>query len=113
VPLESSPICFRLSLEDRDLLDMVAKHRKLSVSAFVRDAAIKEAREVLRDQEVALLEEYKAENDRLARELQARTQRVADWVQPNQAESRPRRTKGTRAATTSRRHSPSTKDDGV
>jgi uncharacterized protein (DUF1778 family) len=87
VAFETSPVCFRLSLEDRDLLDMVAKHQKRSVSAFVRDAAVRQARDVLRDREADLLAEYRAENDRLARELADRTERVSrlareSWPQP-------------------------------
>ncbi|MGH4026820.1 MAG: DUF1778 domain-containing protein [Pseudonocardiaceae bacterium] len=44
---ESSPICFRLSAEDRSLLEVVAQHQGQTLSAFVRNAVVRVAQGIV------------------------------------------------------------------
>ena len=48
MPKESTPICFRVSDDHRLLLEAAAFHLNLSLSAFVRRAALRDAEEVLK-----------------------------------------------------------------
>lgn len=62
----ASPVSFRLSAEDRRLVEMVAAYHELSVSDFIRRAVVQSARAVL-EQEGAdkVLEVVRESNSRL------------------------------------------------
>ena len=68
MPRESvSPVSFRLSAEDRRLVEIVAAYYELSLSDFIRRAVVDAARDVL-DREGAdkVLEVIRESNSRLA-----------------------------------------------
>jgi uncharacterized protein (DUF1778 family) len=49
MPLDSSPICFRVSEEERVMLEAAASYVGESLSAFMRRAAIDTAEQVMKD----------------------------------------------------------------
>lgn len=49
MPLDSSPICFRVSEDERVKLEAAASYVGESLSAFMRRAAIDTAEQVMRD----------------------------------------------------------------
>lgn len=44
---DSSPVCFRVSPEEREILDMVANYQLESISSFVRHGILDVAREII------------------------------------------------------------------
>lgn len=61
MPKESTPICFRVSDEDRVVLEAAAFHLNLSLSEFVRSTALGEAGAVMQasGDEEAVLQQYR------------------------------------------------------
>jgi len=49
MPKESTPVCFRVSDDDRVKLEAAASYLGESLSAFVRQAALRSAEEVMKD----------------------------------------------------------------
>jgi uncharacterized protein (DUF1778 family) len=49
MPKESTPVCFRVSDDDRVKLEAAASYLGESLSAFVRQAALRYAEEVMKD----------------------------------------------------------------
>jgi uncharacterized protein (DUF1778 family) len=77
MPKDSTPICFRVSDDDRIKLEAAASFVGESLSAFIRDAAMKLADAVMNDGggvDVVIDRYYTARA-----EAQARRERLAAW----------------------------------
>lgn len=76
---ENSPICFRVSPAERNLLDAVAYYQGESLSSFVRNAVIDSARALL-DQEgrAAVLKRFEEVEDRRSRKAQERLKHLEE-----------------------------------
>lgn len=70
---ESSPLCFRVSAEERSLLEVVAQYQGQTLSAFVRDAVTRVARGIIDKYGVeAVFREFETGETRRAEEVAAR-----------------------------------------
>lgn len=70
---EGSPICFRVSSAERNLLDAVAHYQGETLSAFVRNTVIENARELLdREGRAAVLARFEEVETRRSRKAQER-----------------------------------------
>jgi uncharacterized protein (DUF1778 family) len=49
MPKDSSPLCFRVSPEERQLIETVATYHDLTVSEFARDVLLGAATELIND----------------------------------------------------------------
>jgi uncharacterized protein (DUF1778 family) len=66
---DTSPLCFRLSREDRRLIETVAAYTDQSVSDFVRTVAINAAAKIIRDHGVdKIVQTIGERNDRMSEE---------------------------------------------
>jgi uncharacterized protein (DUF1778 family) len=66
---DTSPLCFRLSPDDRRLIETVAAYTEQSVSDFVRSVVINAAAKILRDQGVdKIVQTIEERNERMSEE---------------------------------------------
>jgi uncharacterized protein (DUF1778 family) len=65
---DTSPLCFRLNAEDRQLVEMVAAYMGQTVSDFIRTIVVGAASRVVADHG----------GDKIVRELHERNQRMSD-----------------------------------
>ncbi len=84
MPKDTSPVCFRLPSEDRQLLELVAEYQGQSISTFVREIVMSAARRIVDEtggekivQELDERNEQLAEEQREAREKALRGESAA------------------------------------
>jgi uncharacterized protein (DUF1778 family) len=76
---DTSPLCFRLSRDDRRLIETVAAYTDQSVSDFVRTVAIDAAAEIVRDRGVdKIMQTIEERNDRMSEEKRRAFEEAAE-----------------------------------
>lgn len=82
---ESSPICFRVPTDERSLLEVVAQHQGQTLSAFVREAVIRVARDIVDEHGVeAVFKEFESAQTQRAEEATARIDKFRERLLPQQ-----------------------------
>jgi uncharacterized protein (DUF1778 family) len=92
MPRESStPLCFRLSVEDRRLVETVAAYRKQTVSDYVRELVLDRSDEIVRSEgSDKILQALEESNSRLREEKLELYQRAIRPVSARNASHRRR-----------------------
>lgn len=68
----AAPICFRVSPDERELLENAALARGTSMSSLLREVSIEAARQIVADNAEELRRKLDAETERLVREYERR-----------------------------------------
>jgi uncharacterized protein (DUF1778 family) len=72
----AAPICFRVSLDERELLENAALVRGSSMSSLLREVSLEAARQIVVDNAGELRRKLDAETEKLVREYEGRIARL-------------------------------------
>jgi hypothetical protein len=89
---ESSPICLRVPLDERRLLEVVAQYQGQTLSAFIRNAAVRVAQGIVDQQGAeAVFKKFETLETRKAAEVTERINEIRDHLLPQQHRGSPYR----------------------
>jgi uncharacterized protein (DUF1778 family) len=97
-----APVCFRLSGEDRELLEQAALFRETSMSQFIRDIAISTASQIVEDNREAILIRMRQQAEEIQQQYEKKLERISAQVDGSSNHKEMGRSAGARRLNTER-----------